>query len=354
MKITHTLIIVTAFFAVIGFKEKAALSSSIEVIAHGMIPDMAKDSKSNLHLVFGKGDSILYSFSNDDGRSFSTPVLVGVQPKLYSFAMRGPQIAVTGSTITVIAADQHGNIYSYLKGATGKWVKTVSVNDVDTIAKEGMLALGSDGKNFQFAVWLDIRNGGHNNIYGARSTDGGKTWSRNKMIYTSPDSHVCECCKPSVAVKGNHIYVMFRNWVNGNRDLYLIHSSDGGATFGNAQKLGKGSWPLNGCPMDGGGLSINDKGIVQTVWQRKGVIYACEEGREEKEIGTGRGCTLASTGSGNVYAWVEAGNVVCLLPDGKKQVLGEGSLPVLSILNDKEVVCIWQQKEAIHKAIVAL
>jgi hypothetical protein len=46
------------------------------------------------------------------------------------------------------------------------------------------------------------------------------------MIYTSPDSTVCECCKPNVAMKGNNVYVMFRNWLHGNRDLYLIQSSD--------------------------------------------------------------------------------------------------------------------------------
>ena len=106
--------------------------------------------------------------------------------------------------------------------------------------------------------------------------------------------------------------------------------------------------------MDGGGLIIDDNGIAETVWQRKGIIYACEPGKEEKPIGEGRSCTLAGTGNGNVYAWVEKGNVVCRLPNGQKQIIGEGSLPVLKVLNDKEVVCIWQQKEAIAEAIVTL
>jgi hypothetical protein len=57
------------------------------------------------------------------------------------------------------------------------------------------------------------------------------------MIYASPDTTVCECCKPSVAMKGNSVYVMFRNWLNGNRDLYLIQSSDNGNTFRQVQKI---------------------------------------------------------------------------------------------------------------------
>ena len=49
---------------------------------------------------------------------------------------------------------------------------------------------------------------------------------------------------------------MFRNNVNGSRDEYLVESRDGGRSFAAARKLGSGTWPLNGCPMDGGGLAI--------------------------------------------------------------------------------------------------
>ncbi|MEJ7682118.1 MAG: sialidase family protein [Segetibacter sp.] len=101
--------------------------------------------------------------------------------------------------------------------------------------------------------WL-LKSPKGQNVYGAKSVDGGKTWSKNILVYESPDSTVCECCKPSVTMKGNNVYVMFRNWLNGSRDLYVIKSSDGGKSFAQAQKLGKGSWKLNGCPMDGGGL----------------------------------------------------------------------------------------------------
>ncbi len=147
---------------------------------------------------------------------------------------------------------------------------------------------------------------------------------------------------------------MFRNFLDGNRDLYVASSSNGGRSFENAQKLGDGNWKLNGCPMDGGGLTINDKGVVETVWQRKGIIYANEPGKEEMAIGEGKGCTLASLGNKNVYAWVEKGKVVCLLPNGQKQIIGEGNLPVVKFLNEKEVICIWQQKDCIARAIINL
>ena len=44
------------------------------------------------------------------------------------------------------------------------------------------------------------------------------------------------------------------NSLDGNRDMYLVRSEDGGRTFGPPEKLGAGTWKLAACPMDGGDL----------------------------------------------------------------------------------------------------
>ena len=49
------------------------------------------------------------------------------------------------------------------------------------------------------------------------------------------------------------IVVMWRNWLGGSRDMYLARSRDG-VTFSKPEKLGTGTWQINACPMDGGGL----------------------------------------------------------------------------------------------------
>ena len=223
---------------------------------------------------------------------------------------------------------------------------------MDTVAKENLMALAADGDD-AFAVWLDLRDR-HNKIFGAKSTDGGKHWSKNMMIYASPDSTVCECCKPSVVFKGDNVYIMFRNWLNGNRDLYLVRSGDGGATFDKAQKLGNGSWALNGCPMDGGSLVVDRHGNVQTVWNRQGIIYACEPGSGEIKLGEGRNCTMETVNGKNVYAWVEDGNVIVLKPRGMKEKLGKGQLPLIRALGNEHILCIWENDKQIHKAILEL
>jgi hypothetical protein len=291
----------------------------------------------------------MYSFSSDEGNNFSTPILISVLPELAASHMRGPQIAATDNTIVVTAANNDGDIYSYSKNETGKWVQTSRVNDVDTVAKEGLMALAADGNNF-FAVWLDLRDK-HNKIFGAKSTDGGNTWSKNIMIYSSPDTTVCECCKPSVVMKENNIYIMFRNQLNGNRDMYLIQSSDAGNRFDEAQKLGNESWAQSGCPMDGGGLAIAENGIAQTVWRRENTIFSYGPGKQEKKLGEGKNCTMESLDGNNAYAWTEEGEVVVLNPQGIKTNLGKGKLPILKSVSNQHFICIWENEKQIHKAI---
>jgi hypothetical protein len=321
-------------------------------IATGQMPNIVKDNSDNIHLVYGNKDSILYSYSSDRGRTFSTPTLISVVPKLAASHTRGPQIAATINGLTVTACNDMGDIFSFAKDESGKWLQGARVNDMDTVAKENLMALAGDGQN-AVAVWLDLRDK-HNKIFGSKSMDGGKTWSKNIMVYASPDTTVCECCKPSVAVKGNNVFIMFRNWLNGNRDLYLIQSSDGGNTFGQAQKLGNGSWALNGCPMDGGSVVISKSGNPETVWNRKGIIYTCEPGHEERQLGKGKNCTIESVNGKNIYAWVENGEVIVLKPQGKKKNLGKGQMPVIKAVNNEHILCIWEEDKQVHKAIVEL
>lgn len=48
------------------------------------------------------------------------------------------------------------------------------------------------------------------------------------------------------------IAVMFRNAIEGARDLYLTRSHDGGRMFEPAARLGSGTRKLEACPMDAG------------------------------------------------------------------------------------------------------
>ena len=271
-------------------------------IGSGQMPSVAKDSLGNLHIVYGSSDSLLYVSSVNGGKFFSHPELVARLNLLVTSSMRGPKIAAGKYGPVIAACNKAGNIFSYTKLAAGGWLQTARINDEDTVAKEGFIAMAAAGDHM-YITWLDLRGNKKNKIAGALSDDAGKSWSKNTIVYSSPDSSVCECCKPSVAMQGENVYIMFRNWLQGNRDLYLVQSGDGGNHFGPAGKLGAGNWALNGCPMDGGGLAINNKGVVETVWRRNSSIYSCEAGMPETIIGEGKGCSIETMNGKNVYAW---------------------------------------------------
>jgi hypothetical protein len=320
------------------------------IIANGQMPYIIRDKSNTIHIVYGHGDSILY-ISSRDGKSYDSPSLVAILSGLSASAMRGPQIAAADNGLIVTACTKLGNIFSYQKTSSGKWTKARRVNDVSEQSKEALMALSADGLNV-YAVWLGVSGPKTQAVYGAESEDGGKTWNKNIQVYASPSGSVCECCKPSVIVKGKNVYVMFRNLVNGNRDIYLIQSVDQGYSFRQAKKQGSGSWKLNACPMDGGGLAINQSGNPEMVWRRGEKIYSTSPGIPEKEIGEGRGCTIETINNKNIYAWSENGTVTVLKPDGTKINLGKGSLPLIKALDNDHLICIWENEKQILGSLV--
>ncbi|HLO82911.1 MAG TPA: exo-alpha-sialidase [Chitinophagaceae bacterium] len=325
--------------------------SIVQVIGNGDMPNVAVGHDGKIYVVYGKKDSIFCTYSSNKAKTFSSPSLIAVLPRMFSFAMRGPQIASTNYGLVITAMTQAGNIYALTSSDGLRWSKPARLNDADSSAPEGLMSIAADGNNV-FAVWLDTRGNRRNKIYGSVSEDGGRSWLPNSLIYSSPDSTVCECCKPSVIMKGKHVYAMFRNWLDQNRDLYLASSSDGGKTFAPPEKLGTGSWKLNGCPMDGGSLDVNDQGKVQTIWRRQSKIYTVQPGEPEVELGEGKNCTLVSLENQNIYAWVDKGEIVISGSAGKLIKPGKGSNPVLKKLDRTTAICVWGNNNQIEAAVI--
>lgn len=317
--------------------------SAQSVLADGEQPEVTIDDQGVVRIIFGREGQIFYSVSKDHGVNFSQPALVGEVEGMHLGHTRGPQLATSKNYSVVTAMDTKGNIHSFiLDHKTNAWSKTKNVNDVEASAPEGLMGLSADNNNNFYAVWLDLREERRNNICFA-SLNGNTSWSKNKLIYKSPDEHVCECCKPSVAAEGKLISVMFRNWVNGSRDLYLTTSSDKGQTFSSPQKLGTGTWKLNACPMDGGGLSIDSKNTIRTVWQRDGQIFFAKPGQPEMPIGQGRSCSI----SDDVIGWTQGKDLVVKRENEKEMALGEGAALKLAHFNNRDFFAVWENNKKI-------
>ena len=264
--------------------------------------------------------------------------MTGVQTCALPIYGRGPQITTSDLGTIIAAVDSKGNIFSWKQASLGKWVGVGTINNKDTTAKEGFVSLTATQNNF-YATWLDLRTG-NNQIYIA-SLDTSGEW-KNKLLYTSPDTTVCECCKPNIfADATGTVHVMWRNWLKGSRDMYLSSFREG-STPTIPQKLGMGTWKLKGCPMDGGGLSATTSGQVVSVWRRGDSLYIAEPGFPEQAFAKGIRPVIAYSDNFYLTLWEEGKNVVGKrYPDTTKIVLGEGKYPQLAS-STKIIVSVWE------------
>jgi hypothetical protein len=316
-------------------------------VGTGMEPEIAVGSDGIIRITYGFENNIYYSFSTDGGKVFSEPSIIATIPGMHLGMERGPQLASSKAVSLVTATDKKGTIHSFkLDHTTGVWTKLNNVNDIEEIAKEGLMDLAADDKNNFYATWLDLRIENKNNIaFSMWSPANG--WKKNRVIYVSPEKKVCECCRPSIAVNGKHVSVMFRNSIAGNRDLYVTSSSDGGKNFSEGVKLGEGSWKLAACPMDGGGIVVNDQGKIKTIWQRDRQIFYAEPGMPETKIANGRTPKISSNKSTTILSWNDDGNI-WIKESGKEPLPPRRGIGLKTLfIEPKVMAAVWEHDKNI-------
>ncbi len=325
-------------------------------------PHLAIDESGIVHLVYGVSDTgAMYCLSSKNGgASFSPPILIAQIPDLMVGMRAGPRIAVTTKSIIVMAGGGPSKNFMAWRSTDGgtTWGQPVTLNTVESPGNEGLHDLAAHKDN-ALAVWLDMRNDAAS-LYSARSLDGGKTWSE-QLLYQSPSGSICECCHPSVSFspKGT-AYVMWRNHLEGKRDMHLLTSKDGGHTWDQAVKLGEDTWVLHACPMAGGAIAAFDDKPPTTIWRRKGTIYVSEPGKRELMLGEGSDPWIAP-GPGGWYAvwknsdgrigmasekggaWYEGG--IPLRPT--ITVAQEGGYPVIAGRPNGPVITAWETEDGI-------
>ncbi len=316
-------------------------------------PQVAVGARGEIHVVFGREGAVYHTVSTDEARTFRAPVKIGALPKLALGMHRGPRIAVAGERLVVTAiSHEEGDLLAWTSADRGvSWTGPAPVNTAPKSAREGLHAMAGSGERVAVA-WLDLRNGG-TELWGALSKNGGTTWEPDARIYQSPDGSICQCCAPSLAFgpKGE-LAAMWRNAIGGARDLYAALSSDGGATFGSAAKLGTGTWKLNACPMDGGGLTFlrAEPGKPFTVWRRDGTLYLARPAAPEESLGEGRDAAVAATTRGPVIAWQGKAGLLVRRPGETARILdAKGSAASLAASPDgRFAVIVWESgsKEA--------
>ena len=327
-------------------------------------PHVAVGSDGRVYVAFGMGDAVYCAVSPDGGKTYNVPVLVARVSNLSLGMRRGPRVAVTAKSVVISAisgvqgAGKDGDLLAWHSTDNGKtWSGSLRVNDTPDAAREGLHAMTASADGTVACAWLDLRQNG-TQLYASVSGDGGRTWSKNVRVYASPDGTICECCHPSLAfdAKGN-LYAMWRNALGGARDMYLAESHDGGKSFGSAQKLGRGTWMLNACPMDGGALAVSATGTVTTFWRRENEMFSCQPGSEEKRLTAGRQGWVASTAGAPYFVWSgdRTGAIASAPGHPEEWKLARNAVnPVVAapLSGSGPVVAVWTSRDGLESAVL--
>lgn len=345
----HALILAAVLHAV------AAEEPAVETVdASGRQPRVVVMSDQSIAVVFGRGEEILLRVRGRDEAAFGEPRVVARVPGLMLGMRRGPQIATLGDGLLVGAIGSAGDALSWTSTDRGaSWSAPQPISDRPKVAREGLFSLAGDGQGGAMAVWLDLRHE-KTRVYAARRAAGSDAWSANIEVYRSPDGSVCECCQPTIDADGKRSAVMWRNHIGGARDMYVAVSKDAGRTFSSAAKVGSGSWKLDACPMDGGGVAFAAK-TVETIWRRDDGVVAAVAGKPaENAFGNGRNAVIASIGDDVYRAWESDGRIMVQRNAEAVRELGAGSFPHLGANRTAgPCVLVWERDGSIVASVLA-
>lgn len=319
-------------------------------------PQVAVDGSGAIHVAYGVGDLVMYRMAGGDALDFGAPVSLELAPVMSLGMRRGPRIAASGDSVCItgvggpLGKGRDGDVWAVRTCDGGRsWSKPARVNDVEGSAREGLHGMAGGPNGSMCCVWLDLRHG-VTEIMASTSMDGGHTWARNVLVYRSPEKSVCECCHPAVTYdEHGGIHVQWRNSLGGHRDMFVARSTDGGTTFGEAHKLGRGTWALNACPMDGGAIAVVD-GKLTSAWRRDRTVFLVDSLQAiERPLGAGEQPWLAATSEGPYVAWVTSrGRSLQLLRPGAEAAIAlaeHAADPVLAVGPGSKppVVAVWEE-----------
>lgn len=231
-------------------------SPYVEIPGVAKQPQVAVDADGNVYVVMVREEQIEVSVSTDRGKTYGAPVVaIDAKRRAQGGLQRGPRIAVDAKkAIHVTAplsldegADRRAPAELYYARSTdcGKtWSSPIRVNDADEKAAEALhwLAVSSDG--VAHVAWIDARKAGSGNNCLAYARVTGDKAEKNQLL-AGP---VCECCAPGVSLdaKGNPVVIYREGAGTSNRRILALLSRNGGRSFSKPVPINQGESKMDG------------------------------------------------------------------------------------------------------------
>ena len=270
----------------------------VRVPGHGIQPEAVVDGRGVLHLLYfagePRGGDLFYARSNDDGRTFSTPIRVNSQPgsAIATGTIRGGQIAIGRNGRVHVAwngsdaAEPKGLINPDSGGPSAPFLYARSNADGTAFERQRNLttrsygidgggSIAADSRGNVYATWQSLPVGGrsgedHRRVWIARSADDGATFTAEEPAW-SEQTGACGCCgMRMLAGPADNLYLLYRSATAAtHRDIFLLESSDMARTFRGSRVQ---SWQIGACPMTSMSIAASASGVLGA-WETAGQVY---------------------------------------------------------------------------------
>jgi hypothetical protein len=246
------------------------------------------DESGRLWIAKVENQHLLVFWSDDDGKNFSSPVLVTREPEnILADGENRPKIAVADDGTVLLTWVQSlpqkysGNIRFARSTDSGRtFSPPITLNDDGRITSHRFASMATDGTGRVVVAWLDARDRDMAkergeafsgvSIYTARSSDNGASFGPNRQFET----HTCECCRIALTWTPEGPVVFWRNIFGTNTRDFAIANLDKGSV----RRATDDEWQIDACPHNGGSIASGYRDQLHLVWftdgaARRGMFY---------------------------------------------------------------------------------
>lgn len=256
------------------------------------------DQNGRLWLAKIENQQMLVSKSDDNGVSFSNPVVVTPEPEtIAGDGENRPKIVLARDGTVLLTWIQSlpqkyaGNVRFVRSTNAGQTFSgPITLNDDGRVTSHRFDSLAIDGAGKVVVAWLDGRDRDAAkeksetfkgvSMYTAQSRDNGASFEANHRF----QQHVCECCRIGLTWTKEGPVAFWRNIFGTNTRDFAIANVD----TGEIRRATDDQWRIDACPHNGGDIAVDGRGQLHLVWftngqARQGIFYKRIDGDWESQ-----------------------------------------------------------------------